>query len=314
MINELFYQKFPFSANYFSNLLKLVFENKRNFPQSIIFEGTDTKTQYLFALELARILNCQKEKEQNCTCTNCKWIKSHSHPSVVNVSQIHFKPDGDETKTIISTKQAQEIERVLTLSSDYYRFFIFFSSKNTQYDEYELNEFDKLGYDSKIDYSIEPIDYSTFHTKTLNALLKSVEEPAQNTAFIFLTKSKEDILPTIVSRSQVFKLSGEVKNVDYSQINEITKEYLKINYNNAFLLSEKMQNIISEQNIKTEEILYQFLEYLKDLLKQNIDNSNLALKIKNDIEIIKNACLQLRANMSEKTILDTMFLKLARGY
>ena len=75
-----------------------------------------------------------------------------------------------------------------------------------------------------------------------------------------------------------------------------------------------MQNIMQENNYKIDEILYQFLECLKDLLKQNIGNENLALKIKNDIKIIKNACLQSKVSISEKTILDTMFLKLARGY
>ena len=128
MFNTYVKNKFPFVCKYFENLLEFVFENKREFPQSLIFEGTDTKSQYLFALELARILNCQKDRAQDCDCINCKWIKSYSHPAINNVSQIHFKPDGDESKTVISVKQAREVEKSLMLSSDYHRFFIFFSS------------------------------------------------------------------------------------------------------------------------------------------------------------------------------------------
>ena len=51
MLNSAFENKIPFAYNYFSTLLNLVFENKRKFPQALIFEGADTKTQYLFALE-----------------------------------------------------------------------------------------------------------------------------------------------------------------------------------------------------------------------------------------------------------------------
>ena len=105
MLNYIFENKIPFAYSYFSNLLNLVFEKKRKFPQDLIFEGTDTKTQYLFALELARILNCQKNREQDCDCINCKWIKTHSHPAINNVSQIHFKGDGDESKTVISLRR-----------------------------------------------------------------------------------------------------------------------------------------------------------------------------------------------------------------
>ena len=163
MLDKFFENKFPFVFSYFSTLLEFVEKKERKFPQSLIFEGTDTKTQYLFALELARILNCLNDKSSSCDCINCKWIKTHSHPAVNNVSQIHFKGEGDEAKTVISVKQAREIEKSLTLSSDYHRFFIFFSSGEKEYLENELRCFEKLGYDLNINFSIEPLNYSTFH-------------------------------------------------------------------------------------------------------------------------------------------------------
>ena len=61
MINTYFKDKFPFAYNYFSTLLELVKNKQRQFPQALIFEGADTENQYLFALELARILNCKKD-------------------------------------------------------------------------------------------------------------------------------------------------------------------------------------------------------------------------------------------------------------
>lgn len=311
MLNEIFKTKFEFAYNYFCELLKLVFENKRDFPQALIFEGADTKMQYLFSLELARILNCKGDKSVNCDCINCRWIKSHSHPAVNNVSQIHFKGDDDESKTVISAKQAREIEKNLTLSSDYHRFFIFFSSKEMQYQPLELKMFQDLNYSSNINFSIEPLTYSTFYTTTPNALLKSIEEPPLNTTFIFLTKSREDILPTIVSRCLVFKLSGQKEVLNYDDILNLISNYPNISYQSAFEISSSIQDFIKNNNVSLELVLNKFLEYLKDLLKNNLE---LSAKINTDIKITNEAIKQSRANMNDKNVLDSLFLRIARGF
>lgn len=314
MLNDAFKNKFPFVFDYFSNLLSLVEKKERKFPQALIFEGADTKEQYLFALELARILNCQNKNDVNCDCINCKWVRSHKHPSVNNVSQIHFKPEGDETKTIISTKQAQEIEHSLALSSDYYRFFIFFSSGLCEYDENELNEFEKLGYDTNIDFKIEPLEHKTFHPAALNALLKSIEEPPENTTFIFLTKSKENILPTIVSRCLVFKLNGEREKLDYGGILNIISNYPDIRYDNAFDFSDALQKYVKDSSDSLERVLNMFMEYLKDIMIKNISDNSVYNKIIKDISFINHAIKQSRASVSDKIVLDTLFLKIARSY
>ena len=268
MLNPLFKEKFEFAHNYFSELLNLVFENKRKFPQALIFEGADTKTQYLFALELARILNCEKDRSIDCDCINCKWIRTHSHPAINNVSEIHFKGEGDESKTVISAKQAREVEKSLLLSSDYHRFFIFFSSGEKEYDPFELKIFQDLNYSTDINFEIKPLNYSTFHTTTPNALLKSIEEPPQRTTFVFLTKSREEILPTIVSRCQIFKLSGLKEKLDYGDILPLISSYPNIDYKTTFDISDNIQKYIKENEIKLELVLNKILEYLKDLLKQ----------------------------------------------
>lgn len=314
MLNNFFESKFQFSYNYFSTLLEFVHKGEREFPQSLIFEGADTIVQYLFALELARILNCIGDKSPTCDCINCKWIKSLSHPAVNNVSEIHFKGEGDDTKTVISAKQAREIEKNLALSSDYHRFFIFFSSAIKEYEPFELLDFQTLNYSTDIDFEIKPITYQTFHPTTPNALLKSIEEPPKRTTFVFLTKSKEDILPTIVSRSQVFKLSGLKEKLNYDNVVPLIASYPNIDYKSAFDISANIQNYIKESSQDIELVLNKILEYLKDLMKNNLNNIAFENKINNDIRIINDSIKQARANMSDKIVLDSLFLRIARGY
>ncbi len=308
MINPYFKEKFPFAYNYFSTLLELKKQNKRSFCQALVFEGTDTAGQYLFALELARNLNCHTQ-EENCLCTNCKWIKTYCHPAVNNVSQIHFKGEGDETKTMISTKQVLEIEKNLSLLSDYHRFFIFFSSQNKNLSEDKKREFEKLGYSSDIQYTIDPLDLKTFHYASPNALLKSIEEPPKNTTFVFLTNSRENILPTIVSRCQVFKLAGRKTSFNYDKITDILNKYPNIDYENAIDISSSLYEFIKNGNINLDELLNQILQYFSDLYKTNFSN-----KILNDINLTNNAIKMYKASMQDKIVLDTLFLQIARGY
>ncbi|MBQ8476350.1 hypothetical protein IJ531_04735, partial [bacterium] len=302
-----FKTKFPFAYNYFSTLLELKLKNERKFPQSIILEGADTKSSYYFALELARNLNCEGDKSPECTCTNCKWIKSYTHPAINQVSQIHFKGEGDETKTQISVKQAREIERALALSSDYHRFFILFSSTSA---DIEDNIF---GYDT-INHTIEPLTTQQFSAATANALLKSVEEPPENTTFVFLAKSREDILSTIVSRSQVFKLSGKIDSINYQDITPYFAHYFEMDYLGAINLADNLLNYIKENNLNIEPVLNKIIAYLSDILKQNLENTFLVEKINRDISFISESIKHSRASMSDKIILEALFLKIVRGY
>ena len=312
MINHYFREKFSLAYNYFSSLLEQVSLNNKKFPQALIFEGNDTLNQYLFTLELARNLNCKNQCDENCSCVDCKWIKSFTHPAINIVSQIHFKPEGDETKTVISVKQAKEIENQLALSSDYHRFFIFFSSKEKDYDPFELNDFVKLGYSSDINYSIEPLEYTTFHPKTPNALLKSIEEPPEKTTFVFLTNSKENILPTIVSRCFAFKLSTKSAKKGYFDIINIIKDYPNFNYSNALYVADSFVEL-TKGGVDCEDILVEFIEYLKDLMLKNLDNTILLAKIQNDINLVNKALKYYRAKIQDKNLFEGLMLEMARN-
>ena len=312
-MNSLLKNKFPFAYNYFETLISLVKENKRTFPQALILEGEDTVGQYLFALELARVMNCENDGEESCNCTNCKWIREFSHPAVNNVSEIHFKADDDSSNTVISAKQANQIERSLALSSDYHRFFIFFSSKNATPTDETMEEFNKMGYSTNIDYSINPLVPKTFSPTTLNALLKSVEEPPEKTTFIFLTKTKENILQTIASRCLVFKLSGSKKEVNYDVVKNLFNSYPNLDYKTALDIHFELLNIIKNNEIDVIELLNMIMEYLKDLMKNNIENNALSVKIINDIKLINNAIKMSKASMNDNIVLEAMMLEMAEG-
>ena len=101
------------------------------------------------------------------------------------------KPADDETKTVISIKQADMIKNSLMTSSEFYRVFIFC--------------------DKDDEGNIRGLNPQNFQEETANSMLKIIEEPNDRIMFIFLTVNKEDIISTIISRSQCFNISKTEK-------------------------------------------------------------------------------------------------------
>ena len=159
--------KYPFLTKYFENGIK---RPDKSIAHSILFYGNDLNAQYELALYIARLLNCQKDKNDECDCLNCNWIRNGEHPAVLTISRKENKPDDDESKTVISLKQANQVKQSLLNSSDFHRVFIFC--------------------DRDDDENIAGLNRLNFQEETANALLKTIEEPPQNTTFFFLTRDK----------------------------------------------------------------------------------------------------------------------------
>src|SRR5574344_767177 len=116
------YDKYPTLMKYFTEGIK---NPKRAIAHSILFYGGDLDAQYDIAFEAARLLNCQKDGEEDCTCLNCNWINDRQHPAVMVISKVDNKTEDDETKTVISIRQSQEIKNILNTTSEFHRVFIF---------------------------------------------------------------------------------------------------------------------------------------------------------------------------------------------
>lgn len=314
MISKKLSSYFPFLAKYFS----LYFEDgDKKFPQSIVFEGLDPYAQCFFALELARNLNCLEDSREDCNCLNCRWIRENKHPAINFVSQIHFKPQEDETKTVISALQAKAIEKSLRETSDYHRFFIFFDAKNAPLNDNQLKSLERYSpelYDicPDKDWSINHINSKTFNPLTPNILLKSIEEPPERTTFVFLTKNRSDLINTIVSRSQCFRVPSPVQKNDISNISWVFEKYPNMTLEDAFSLSESLKSYIAENGVDCDFILDSILAYLINELKTASD-FNYIQKLKCDIENVSMAKRHLAASMLDKIVFDTLFLKFARG-
>ncbi len=274
--------KYPFLTNYFNKMLS---SEPRKVPQSIVFWGNDFNSQSILASEIARLLNCTGDKSDNCQCINCNWIRENTHPAVQYISRIDNKPSDDESKTVISIKQANEIKSALMTSSDFHRVYIFC--------------------DRDDDGNICGLNQKNFQEETANSLLKIVEEPTSEVTFVFLVRYKEDLLQTIISRSQCFFVpSFERPSVDFSVIEGVFTEYYQFKRKDAFNVADALYNLSKEH--KPQDILSAIQNYMLVLLKSNPNNSRFI----RDIEKVEKAKKELDLNMSSQNVFEDMCLEL----
>lgn len=274
--------KYPFLTNYFTQALTA---SNRALPQSLLFYGNDLESQYILSKEIARLLNCKNDKSDNCQCLNCKWIREGTHPAVITVSRVDSKPDDDESKTVISIKQSQMIKEALMSTSEFHRVFIFC--------------------DKDDDGNICGLNPVNFQAETANSLLKIIEEPQPGVTFIFLTRYIDDVLSTIISRSQCFFVpSKRTVNYDYSAISGIFTDYFNFERKDVFDISQKLQDLSKE--VPVLNILESIQNYILAVLKSNPSQTEL---IKH-IEIVENAKRQAKLGMRPVNIFDDLCLKI----
>ena len=280
--------KYPFLTNYFKKGIQNKLNNKGvPIAHSLLFCGNDLESQYILAKEIARELNCTGDHTNNCQCLNCRWIRENSHPAVLTISKIDNKPADDETKTVISIKQSEMIKNMLMTTSEFYRVFIFCDK-------------DENG-------NIRGLTPQNFQEETANSMLKIIEEPNDRIMFIFLTSNKEDIISTIVSRSQCFNISkGEREDFSFESIKPIFQDYWDFERSKVFDISQTLINLTKE--IPADKILKEMQNYILSILKNNPDN----ISFIDDIKQIETAKKEINLGMNPQNVFDNLCLKLIK--
>ena len=279
-------EKYPFLMKYFNNGIN---STGKNIAHCILFYGSDIQAQYDLALEIARMLNCTGDHTPDCQCLNCKWIRENNHPAVLTISKVDNKPTDDNSKTVISIDQARMIKNDLLVTSDYHRVLIFCDK-------------DKEG-------NVAGLNQLNFQADAANALLKTFEEPPSNTTFFFLTKDKSDMITTVVSRAQCFYVpSMQDEDRDFSFVKDAMDGYLELERNEVLDFNDKILDLA--KMIEPQIVFTQMQNYIEFLLKANIDNLSLKVKLIADLKAIEKAKQENRLNINIQTIVETLSFKL----
>ena len=144
----------------------------------LLFAGQDGVGKRTVAQGLAKRLLCSQPSGLDACgqCGNCLRFKEGTHADYL-VVQRHQKADGTFDK-MIKVDQIRSMQRTLSLKSFVGGVRVIFI-----------------------------LDADTMNASTANALLKTLEEPPEDSFFILTSNATNALLPTIVSRCQLVRFS-----------------------------------------------------------------------------------------------------------
>ncbi len=157
-------------------------------PGAMLFTGEEGIGKKLFALEIARALNCRTPKDTEAcgVCSSCVRIRKLNYPTRDDAdewTQIIWT-DHPDVGLVIAPKRVLRVEQMRQIEKE--ANFRPFEGKARVF---LIDEADKL------------------NDASANALLKVLEEPPKTSHLILITARPAMLLPTILSRCQMIRFS-----------------------------------------------------------------------------------------------------------
>lgn len=188
-------------------LIQMVNENRVSHAQ--LFLAAEGSGALPLAVAYAQYLNCeQKTPNDSCgECVSCRKYEKYIHPD------LHFSyPFFAKGKEDISSNYLEEWREMLNkdiyFDLDTWRSYLEAGNKQPNINIAECHDMiKKLSYKAfEAQTKVLIIWLPEYLDKEGNALLKIIEEPPANTLFILVAQNQEQILSTILSRTQIIKI------------------------------------------------------------------------------------------------------------
>ncbi|RUR12142.1 DNA polymerase III subunit delta' [Legionella sp. km772] len=189
-------------------MIQNAFVNKR-IPQAFLFVGPLHYCLADFALKITALLHCKAlEKTEPCgQCPDCLMTQCMEHPD------LHWiKPE--KTGSAIKIEQIRELQQGA-----------FLTPQRSSHKIIVMESAERL------------------NSASSNALLKILEEPAENTHFILIAEQLATLLPTILSRCQLVHFSSEKDN-SISNLLELASYYPE--HSERAVLAKQADSLIAE--------------------------------------------------------------------
>lgn len=167
-------------------------QSSERLPHALLLYGQPGIGKLDFAKSLSQSLLCKSPQTDGKACghcDSCHWFDDGSHP---DFRDIHPEDEGDDTGTKKTKKKKKKIITVQQVRG--------------------LSDFMNLTSHNDVGLRIILIQPAeTMNVESANALLKMLEEPANNAMFILVSHQLPRLLPTITSRCH--KIAMPVPNV-----------------------------------------------------------------------------------------------------
>jgi DNA polymerase III subunit delta' len=178
-------------------------------PHAYLFVGNDGVGKDATALELARVLHCEKGREEACAiCPSCIKVNSMQHPDVKFVVALPVGKGEKSEDPPLEKLSAGEIQLVreqykLKAENPYHCITIPKASIIKINSIRDIRRESALSTYSRRRRVIIISRADEMGDAAANTLLKTLEEPSGNTMLILTTSHRDALLSTIISRCQI---------------------------------------------------------------------------------------------------------------
>lgn len=270
---------------YIVKILKNTIKNKR-IAHAYLFAGPRGTGKTTIAKLFAKAINCEDFNEEACdNCPSCLAFKENNHPDIIELDAA-------------SNNSVDDIREIIEQ--------VPYSPIVGKYKVYIIDEVHMLS------------------SSAFNALLKTLEEPPAHVVFILATTDPQKIIPTVLSRCQIYNFSKISNlNMEKKMVEILNKEHLQyedkaldevamlaeggmrdalsileqiLSYNNDGIFLEDVQRIFGlstkeekvELLIKIHNDLTGSINLLRQMYDSGIDPKRLCVDL---LEIIKESLI-----------------------
>jgi len=232
-------------------LINTVNENRVSHAQ--LFLGPEGSGSLALAVAYAQYLSCEdKQADDSCgVCSSCRKYQKLMHPDL-HFSYPFFAKHKDDTALTFIEQWREAFLTYPYLNLDIWREYLEAENKQANINIAECHQIIKK-------LSLKPFE-STYKVLILwlpeyldkegNALLKIIEEPQPNTLFLLVAQNQDQILNTILSRTQLVKIpaldSGEVREYLIAHHNQTEDAAAEIAYLSNGNLTEALAMLQQE--------------------------------------------------------------------
>ena len=205
-------------------LIQSVFENRVSHAQ--LFLGPEGSGSFAIALAYAQFISCT-EKTESDSCGNCASCRKYNkliHPDL-HFSYPFFR-GGEKEDSMADLGEWRD----LVLSNPYFSLDEWRLRLDAQNKQPNINKAECLNILNRLSLKAFESEYKTmiiwlpeYLKNEGNRLLKTLEEPANKTLIILVAQNQDQILNTIISRTQLVKIPA-LKNDDISKYLVETKD------------------------------------------------------------------------------------------
>jgi len=198
-------------------LISTINDNRVSHAQ--LFLGPEGSGSLALAIAYAQYLSCEdKQPDDSCgVCSSCRKYQKLMHPDL-HFSYPFFAKDKNDTALTFIEQWREALLANTYLSLDIWRSYLDAENKQANINIAECHQIiKKLSFKPfESAYKILILWLPEYLDKEGNSLLKIIEEPQPNTLFLLVAQNQDQILNTILSRTQLVKIPA----LSYDEIKE----------------------------------------------------------------------------------------------